>query len=108
MAIPFKIIELDRPYKLRFGMETTLEFEEMTGKTIADLDEGNFDITAILKGLWIMMRRENENLTLKDVSRLVDEHAPSMGYVVKITVEAMKASYRFDDPNAPKPNKESE
>ena len=103
MAIPFKIIELDRPYKLRFGMGAMMEFEQITGLKLTSLESDELDATIVGKILWVMLRQDDENLTEKDVYKLVDEYAPSLSYVLETVGDAIRIAFEVDSPNAPKP-----
>ena len=61
MAIPFIMINLDRPRKLRFGMGAMVEFEQLTGIKLMELnDEMSMDVCS--KILWIMLKQEDRFL----------------------------------------------
>lgn len=103
MAIPFVIIELDRPRKLRFGMAATLEFQDVAGCTLQDIGE-SMGLELAAKALWVMLKQDDPELTLKDTYRLVDEYAPNLVYVTDKIGEAITAAYTLDAPgNPPKP-----
>jgi hypothetical protein len=75
--VPFITINLDKPRKLRFGMAATVEFEQLTGLKLRDLeDELSFDVAS--KILWIMLKQDDEDLTLKQTYVLVDEYSEGM------------------------------
>lgn len=90
--IPFVMINLDRPRKLRFGMSAMMQYEQMTGLKIADLsDEISFD--ACGKLLWVMLSQEDPELTLQKVIELVDENADNLTEIVKLTSGAVRAAF---------------
>lgn len=73
MPRPFIVIELDRPRKLRFNLEASIEFEQISGKKLAEVEE-NMDQLTLAQLLWSMLRTEDEKLTFKQMLKLVDEH----------------------------------
>lgn len=74
MPRPFIVIELDRPRRMRFGLEASIEFEQLSGKKLAEVEE-NMDQLTLAQLLWSMLRAEDETLTFKQALKLVDEHA---------------------------------
>ena len=71
MPLPFVIIKLDKPRKLRLSMETTVEYEEITGTSILDFDD-EMSMKIALKLLWIILKQEDKALTFKASCELVD------------------------------------
>lgn len=86
------MIELDKPYKLCFGMGATIEWEQLTGRKLQDLED-EVPFTDCAKLLWVMMKQETPTLKLTEVSKLVDEYAESMNYVIQTTMSAVRAAY---------------
>lgn len=74
MPRPFIVIELDRPRRMRFGLEASIEFEQLSGKKLAEVEE-DMDQLTLAQLLWAMLRAEDEALTFKQALKLVDEHA---------------------------------
>jgi hypothetical protein len=102
MAIPFVMINLDKPRKLRFGMGAMVQFEQLTGIKLMSLDdEMSFDVMA--KMLWVMLRQEEPDLTLEQVCDLVDEHADSVMDVTNAVSEALQVAVETKRKNAGKP-----
>ena len=105
--IPFVTINLDKHYKLRFGMGAQIEFEQLTHMKLGQLArelEHDPSIEIMGKALWIMMRRENKALTLEDVCELVDQHADNLTYIVESVSNAIEIAWEVKDrPNAPTP-----
>jgi hypothetical protein len=91
MPIPFKTIELGgKIYKLRFGMAAMLEMEQVTDIQLTELDE-NMSMTTIIKILWIMLKQEEDALTLKDTAVLIDENYDgNVVDLIKIIVDAVR------------------
>lgn len=109
--IPFITIELDKPRNLRFGMGAQVEFEQLSGKTIAELGDelsrGSVSAKAIAELLFVMLKREDNELTREALYALIDEHASSMQYIQTKTIEAVGAAFSdgkgAKGPNAQKP-----
>jgi len=73
MPIPFITIDLDRPRKLRFGMGASIEFEQLSGKKLAEVEE-DMDQLTLAQLLYSMLREDDESLTFQQAVKLVDEH----------------------------------
>jgi hypothetical protein len=103
MAIPFTILNLDKPRKLRFGMGAMMEFEQLTGIKLASLNE-DIEPAVIGKILWVMLKQDDESLTLKEMCRIIDEHADSLADIISATGDAVQAAFATGkSPNAGKP-----
>lgn len=106
MAIPFIMIDLDRPRKLRFGMGAMVEFEQLTGIKLMELnDEMSMDICS--KILWIMLKQEDKELTLQKTCELIDEYAESITEVITAITKAIAAAFQKESghPNANPPKR---
>ena len=106
MAIPFIMIDLDRPRKLRFGMGAMVEFEQLTGIKLMELnDEMSMDVCS--KILWIMLKQEDKELTLQKTCELIDEYAESITDVITAITKAIEAAFQKESghPNANPPKK---
>lgn len=102
MAIPFVIIELDRPRKLRFGMGAMISFEQLTGIKLMDIqDEMSMDVCA--KILWVMLLQEDKELTLEATCHLIDAYADNITDVMKAVTDAIEAAFKTKSPNAVTP-----
>lgn len=103
MAIPFVIINLDKPRKLRFGMGAMVEFEQLTGLKLTSMsDEMSMDMCS--KILWIMLKQEDKELTLDDTINLIDEYADNLNDVIESVTKAIQAAFA-QPKNAVKPGK---
>ncbi len=92
MAKPFVLLELDRPRKLRFGMNSLIMIEELTGKSLVNMDMtaiGFKDIRAIIyAGLYA----DDKTLTPDQVGDLIDEYSDIQTVSAKLE-EAFTASF---------------
>ena len=90
--IPFVTIELDKPRRLRFGMAAMVEFEQLTGKKLLELDDDlSFETTA--QALWVMLRQDEPELTFAGACALIDDHAESLTDVIQTVVRAIQAAF---------------
>ena len=105
MAIPFITINLDKPRKLRFGMGAMVEFEQITGIKLMSLgDEISIDTAS--KILWVMLKQEDETLTLKEMLNLIDDYADNITSVMEKVTQAIQSAFQSGErPNAGKPKK---
>lgn len=92
MPIPFKMIDLDKPRKLRFTTGAMIEFEDLTKIKLTELDT-NISITTLIKLLWVMLKQEEPNLTQKQVQNLVDEYTDDVKPVMESAIEAVQMSF---------------
>jgi hypothetical protein len=72
-GIPYKLIVLDKERKLRFGMGAIVEFEQLTGHKLMELDN-NTPPDVVIKAAWVMLKQEDKELTLEKTCELIDEH----------------------------------
>lgn len=106
MAIPFVVIELDKPYNLRFGMGSQIQYEKLSKKTIPELGkemQTGLSVTTLSMVLYVMLKKEIKDLTLEQVSDLVDEYADNMPYITEKVCEAINAAYETKLPNEEPP-----
>jgi len=72
-VLPFVPIELDKPRNLCLDLNAMVLFEEATGKSLFDKGTLNSmkakDTRALL---WACLKREDPNLTLEDVGKMID------------------------------------
>lgn len=91
MSKPYAIIELDKPRKLRFGYREIYDFEQLTGHKMQELT-GQLSFTIKMQLLWVMLRREDPELTLEQTLDLCEEHAESLEYTIDKINEALGIS----------------
>jgi len=100
MAIPFVTIELDKPRRLRFGMGAMIEMEQLTGIKIVEMDETAITGETCAKILWIMLKQDDDALTLKDTCHLIDEYGSSLTEVIEKVAEAIRIAFAVKPKNA--------
>jgi len=94
-------IQLDRPRELRFGHKALKAMEELTGKSVLEIEEiflnGQLSIAMIEKfvyaGLLKDAEKNNETLTLEKVADLLDE-APAYVDVIEAIGRAFAVTFR--------------
>lgn len=77
-------IELDKPRTLRYGMNALAKIEDVTGKSIMNLDLNNIGIKDLLAIVYAGLFHEDKNLTVAKVGDLIDEYADMNTVAVKI------------------------
>lgn len=97
--IPFTIINLDKPRKIRLSSFAIVEFEQTTGIKLQAMDDAASFETSI-KLLWIMLKQEQDDLTFKDTLALVDDYAEDLTYVLKIVQAATSSAFTKPDDTA--------
>jgi hypothetical protein len=108
MPIPFIIINLDKPRNLRFGYKIAFEFEQTTGKTVDEFLDSRDEKTS-LKMLYLMLKKEEPDITEEKTIDLVDEYAESLSYAMIKTMQAVTTAYtgklpeEKESPNAQTP-----
>lgn len=105
MAIPFVTIELDKTRHLRLTQKSVVEYEQITGKRILDMDEVDFDTLNVDRYILAMLKHEEPDIKLEKVQSLIDDYE---GGFVGLMKEAGKALNVFlygkiEAPNAEKP-----
>jgi len=73
MSKPFVVIELDKPRKLRYGINQLIMLEEMLNIPITELAKIQPGLKEIRTLLWCGLIWEDPNLTLEKVGELMDE-----------------------------------
>ena len=73
-------------------MSAQVEFEQLTGISCIHILD-NPSITIHAKVLWVMLKRDNKDLTLEQVTDLVDNYAESETYVIEKVNEAIFAAF---------------
>lgn len=96
--VPSIPIELDKPRTLRFNYTAVLAIEDTTGKGIKEvLKEGSVRHTMTI--LWACLLHEDDTLTLKQVTNLVDFGDTEM--IMAKIAEAIAAQFPDKKPSAP-------
>lgn len=94
MAVPFKIIQLDRPRKIKFTINALILAETLCGKPggqiVMDLSQTNYETAA--KCLFAGLKHEDKDLTFEKTKELIDEHIDNMFNFVQIVSSAFSAA----------------
>lgn len=92
------IIELDRPRELRFGYKALKRMVAMTGKSIEDITQFNFNIENLEMiekimycGLLSDAQKNGETLKLEDMEDLLD--VKPLPYIMEKMAEAFTAAF---------------
>ncbi len=113
MAIPFLMINLDKPRKLRFGMGAMVEFEQLTGIKLASLNE-EMSMETCAKIIWVMLRQEDKDLTLEDTCKLIDDYAENIEDITTAATDAITIAFQGGNqggnkaPNSRKPKNQTQ
>lgn len=92
------IINLDRPRNLKFSHTAMKTLEELTGKTIVEIDQ-QMDLLdhelrekVIYCGLLKDAKENRETLTLEQIPELLDE-APSIAHISECIIKAWRVAF---------------
>jgi len=115
LSIPFEIIVLDKPRKIKFGYKGLLTAQVLTGKKVLEMinDAAMIDVDVLSKLLYAGLQHEDNELTVDKVIELVDEYADDLTKVMDATTDALCAAIGVkkekpaddseDDPNGESP-----
>jgi len=82
-------------------MGATMEFKELTGMSFSELGD-NVSEQVLGQILWVMLKQENQDLTQKDVNKLIDEYFDgTMDDLMDLTQQAIQAAYPPQNPTKP-------
>jgi hypothetical protein len=73
MAIPFVIVNLDKPREMKLNFKVMIEFEKTNKMKITNIGSED-SIEMWLKLMYTMLRQEDKELTLEKTIALVDEN----------------------------------
>jgi hypothetical protein len=88
MSRPYVVVELDKPRKIRFGYREIYDFEQLTGIKVQELN-AKMSFTVKMQLLWIMLRREQPELTFEQTLDLCEEHTDDPEYIIEKVNEAL-------------------
>lgn len=88
-------IELDKPRTLRYGMNALAKIEDVTGKSMMNLDLNNVGIRELLAIVYAGLYHEDKELTPEKVGDLIDEYA-DMNTVAEKIGEAFNLAFGAD------------
>lgn len=92
MAKPFVTVDLDRPRRLRYGMNQLIQLEEALGVPISELTEVRMGLKELRLFLWVGLSWEDPDLTLEKAGELADE-AEDLTELAEKIGEALAASF---------------
>lgn len=76
MSKPFVILELDKPRRLRYGMNALVTIEELLGKSFIDLQSsGEFSLKDFRTIIYAGLLHEDKELTPEIIGDLIDEYS---------------------------------
>lgn len=91
MAKPYVMIELDKPRRLRYGMNQLVALEDALGVPISKLGNIKMGVKELRLFLWAGLSWEDPELTPEKVGELADE--ADFVYLAEKVSEAMTASF---------------
>jgi len=92
LPISFKMIDLDRPRKLQLGFGVIAEYEQLTGKKIADIKQDS-SLSDLMELLWVMLRRDDKELTLEQAVQLVDDYGNDITTIMTTIWEVIGSGF---------------
>lgn len=92
MGRPFVIVQLDKPRKLRFGVNALITVEEMTGKSITEFNFNSISMKDIRTIIYAGLVHEDKDLTPEIVGNLIDEYS-SVTEISEALGKAMDNTY---------------
>src|SRR5690606_41904899 len=73
MAKPFVTVDLDRPRRLRYGMNQLIQLEEALGVPVSELTQVRMGLKELRLLLWAGLSWEDPDLTLEKAGELAGE-----------------------------------
>jgi len=92
MAKPFVIIDLDKPRKLRYGINQIIILEELIGKSLSEMDLSKLSFKDLRSMIYAGLSWEDKEITPELVGDLIDEYS-NIEEVSKKMTEAFEASF---------------
>lgn len=91
MAKPFVMIELDRPRRLRYGLNQLIALEDALGVPMSELGNIKMGAKELRLLLWVGLQWEDPNLTIEKAGELADE--ADLSYIAEKIGEALTAAF---------------
>ena len=105
-AIPFMMVTLDKPRKLRLGMSAIVEYEMLTGDSVMKINKDS-SIGTLMRLMWIMLKQEEPELTFEQTLKLIDEYGGDLTEIMLIIGEVISMAFG-SEVDAPKPPEKDE
>jgi hypothetical protein len=93
-------VELDKLRTLRYGMNALIKIEELTEKSITQLDLKNISIKDLRAMVYAGLFHEDDNLTPEKVGNLIDEYS-ELSLIAEKLGEAMTLAFGSKNANRP-------
>jgi hypothetical protein len=93
MSIPFVVIDLDKPRKLRFGTGAFREVEGILDRSIFKINWGNLGITEVSTLLYAGLKWEDNDITMGQVDEILDERLDDIRNIENTLAEAVMAAF---------------
>ena len=87
-------------------MGAQLQYEQISGKTMPQLGremQTGLSVTSLNQVLFVMLKKDIEDLTFEKTAELVDNYAENLPYVTEKVCEAVEAAYETKIPNEEPP-----
>lgn len=94
-------IELDKPRTLRYGMNALAKIEDITKKSIVNIDLNNIGIRDLLAIIYAGLYHEDKTLTIEEVGNLIDEYS-NMNDIAEKVGEAFTLAFGANKGETPK------
>jgi len=91
MARQYVIIELDRPRKLRYGMNQLAVLEDALGIPVSELTNIKMGVKELRLFLWAGLQWEDPSLTIEKAGELADE--ADITYIAEKIGEALTVAF---------------
>lgn len=101
-AIPFMVIDLDKPRKLRLGMAAIVEYEMVTGEKVMGINKDS-NMGTLMRLMWIMLKQEEPEMTFEQCLKLVDEYGGNLTEIMLIIGEVISMAFGSDEDEKQKP-----
>jgi hypothetical protein len=98
-------VELDKLRTLRYGMNALIKIEELTEKSITQLDLKNISIKDLRAMVYAGLFHEDDNLTPEKVGDLIDGYS-ELSLIAEKLGEAMTLAFGSKNVNRPAINPE--
>jgi hypothetical protein len=89
--IPFFTVKIDKVYKIRFGMETCVKIQQLTGINIMTVDEYTPEL--LCKFLWVYLLDDHPELKIEDASKFIDDNSDNVLEVTAGVLAALHAAW---------------
>ena len=93
-------ITLDKPRTLRYGINALAKIEDITGKSLMNLDLKNVGIKDLLAIVYAGLYHEDKDLNIEKVGDLIDEYS-DLNAIAKAVGEAITIAFGKEETKKP-------